>query len=146
MVSAAEQIGEHEQEGEHRDDPDVPELGDRVEAACRDLAAAVVPPRRYGVVDVLDDRDPPHENGEDAEHEPAQYRHGKGERQQEAARDLSVETPREMAPHARVWLHRCADRECDFLCRPSRRSGTPVRAGCEDSEEPGGQRCGQVGN
>ena len=34
VVSAAEQIGEHEHEAEHRNDSDVPELRDREETAC----------------------------------------------------------------------------------------------------------------
>lgn len=71
-ISIANRIDDHEHDGEADDDPDVAEISDGEQAACRGRGGAViVPPRGDGVVDVLDGCDAADEDGENSEHEAA---------------------------------------------------------------------------
>jgi hypothetical protein len=142
----ADHVQKNEHEGEADDDPDVAQLGDRLEAASRRRAAVVVPPRRDGVVDVLDDCSASNEPREDPERKAAEERQRQRERQQQTRRDRRVEAPDDESPQTRVLPDLRADSACDFLGWPLRRDArTREPARGEEREQPGSECGDQVG-
>jgi hypothetical protein len=54
---------------------------------------------------MLDEVNPAHEDGQDAENKAADERHGEGERQQEPARDLAVDPSSKQPPRSGTSFH-----------------------------------------
>ncbi len=144
-AALAEHVEEHDEHRKAGDDRAAAELGDGVQSARGRARAVVIAPRGCGVVDVLDERDVPHEQREHAEHESADEGHGEGEREQKPACDLAIRPPGEESSQAAMRLDGLADRARGVFgrmrgCR--RRACVPLRG--EISQEPGEERCGEV--
>ena len=88
---------------------------------------------------MLDACDASDKHREDSEHEAADERHRKRERQQQPCRDGAIETPDDEPPQARVSSNLVTDGAGDLLRRPLRRARRPRISACaEECESPAG--------